>query len=308
MRDDEATHAAVSALLPGFRAAAQHGKRTYREILVLEIVQGLGELRRPASGLLLSGASAGLDIGFSVFLMGAMIALLRDLVPDAVLQLIGANLYAVGFIFVVLGRSELFTEHTTLAVFPVLSGRASPQALARLWSLVYVGNLCGALLSALVISFVGGGLGTVPATALQTIAQPLLAHPAWVMLASATLAGWLMGLLSWLVAAGRETLSQVFFVWLVAGTIGLLQLHHSILGTVEVAAAIFAGAGVSFADLGRFLFWSTLGNSAGGVFFVALIKYGHVVRGSPSEPDADEEDAALPPGSRSPAQGPPNPA
>jgi formate/nitrite transporter FocA (FNT family) len=41
-----------------------------------------------------------------------------------------------GFLFVILGRSELFTEHTTLAVLPVLDGRASLRQLGRLWGLI----------------------------------------------------------------------------------------------------------------------------------------------------------------------------
>ena len=271
-------------------------KRSYRDILVLEIVQGLGELRRSASGLVISGVSAGLDIGFSVFLMAAVIVLVDGSLAPVTMRFILANLYSVGFLFVVLGRSELFTEHTTLAVFPVLSGRARVSALARLWSMVYVGNLMGAGLSAALVALVGQALGVATAPALREIADPLLRHPAWVMLASAMIAGWLMGLLSWLVAAGRETISQIFFVWLVTCAIGMLQLHHSILGSVEVAAAIFAQTGVTVADLGRFLFWSTLGNSIGGTVFVALIKYSHVVRGSSHEANAREEEAALPRG------------
>ena len=64
--------------------------------------------------------------------------------PTPVVRLLVANMYAVGFIFVVLGRSELFTEQTTLAVLPVLGGRATVRELLRLWGVVYVANLIGA--------------------------------------------------------------------------------------------------------------------------------------------------------------------
>ncbi len=64
-------------------------------------------------------------------------------------------MYAVGFIFVVLGRSELFTEQTTLAVLPVLSRRVSPVRLLRLWGIVYSGNLLGATLFAWLITIIG---------------------------------------------------------------------------------------------------------------------------------------------------------
>ena len=93
------------------------------------------------------------------------------------------------------------------------------------------------------------------------------------------------------VSAAKETIAQVFFVWLIATAIGLSHLHHCIVGTVEVLAGYFAGAGISLADFGHFLLWTTLGNAAGGVFFVALVKYSHAIRSEDAEEFevADEE-------------------
>ena len=90
------------------------------------------------------------------------------------------------------------------------------------------------------------------------------------------LAGWLMGLLSWLVAAGRDTISQIVLVWLIADGDRLTPTCTTwSSGTVEVLAGVFAGQGVDAADYGHFLLWTTLGNVVGGSFFVALIKYSH---------------------------------
>ncbi len=84
-----------------------------------------------------------------------------------------------------------------------------------------------------------------------------------------------MGLLSWLVAAGRDTISQIVVVWLITTAIGFAKLHHVILGTVEVMAGYFAGQGITRFDIGHFLLWATLGNALGGTVFVAFVKYGH---------------------------------
>lgn len=179
----------------------------------------------------------------------------------------------------ILGRSELFTEHTTLAVLPVLDGRATVVSLLRLWGIVYAANLLGGAIFASVAVVVGPALGVVTPTAFGDLAHGLVRHPWWVIVLSGTLAGWLMGLLSWLVTAGRDTISQVLLVWLVTTAIGLAGLHHSIMGSVEVLAAVFASQGVSPREYGHFLLWTTLGNAVGGVFFVALVKYSYV-RGS----------------------------
>ena len=97
---------------------------------------------RPARGLLLSGVSAGLDLGFSLLMMGiALTIVTQDAVHPLVQRLLLATAYSVGFLFVNLGRSELFTEHTTLMVFPVLHRTRTVGALLRSWALVYAGNL-----------------------------------------------------------------------------------------------------------------------------------------------------------------------
>ena len=255
-------------------------QKSYETILEQEIAAGLTELERPAGSLLLSGLSAGLDVSLSLLLMAVMHTLTADTLPKPVYEILVALMYAAGFLFVVLGRSELFTEHTTLAVLPVLDGRASAGQLGRLWSLVYVSNLVGAALFAGFVSFLGPRLGVVEPKAFGAIASNLTEHPGWVILLSGVLAGWLMGLLSWLVAASRDTIGQIVIITLVTTAIGIAHLHHSIVGTAEVLASVFSVQGATMADFGKFLLLATLGNILGGFFFVALIKFGHIRSGS----------------------------
>ncbi|MFL6196638.1 MAG: formate/nitrite transporter family protein [Thermoanaerobaculia bacterium] len=258
---------------------AQEPQKSYETILEQEIEAGLTELERPPAGLLLSGLSAGLDVSLSLLLMGVMRTLTEGTLPHPVSEILVALMYAAGFLFVVIGRSELFTEHTTLAVLPVLDGRASVGQLGRLWGLVYVSNLAGAAALAAFLAFLGPRLGVIEPRVFGDIAAGLVNHPAWVILLSAVLAGWLMGLLSWLVAASRDTIGQIFIVVAVTTAIGLAHLHHSIVGTAEVLAGVFSGRGATLADFGAFLLWATLGNILGGTLFVALIKYGHIRSG-----------------------------
>ncbi|HSU81388.1 MAG TPA: formate/nitrite transporter family protein [Thermoanaerobaculia bacterium] len=253
-------------------------QKSYETILEQEIAAGLTELERPAPALLLSGLSAGLDVSLSLLLMAVMKTLTQDQ-PRVVSEILVAMMYAAGFLFVVLGRSELFTEHTTLAVLPVLDGRASLAQLGRLWGLIYVANQVGAAAFAAFLSFLGPRLGVIDAQVFGEIASGLVEHPGWVILLSGVLAGWLMGLLSWLVAASRDTISQIFIVALVTTAIGLAHLHHAVVGTAEVLAGVFSGQGATLAAFGKFLLWATLGNILGGVFFVALIKFGHIRSG-----------------------------
>lgn len=256
--------------------------RTYEEILHEEIETALAELTRPVRGLSFSGLSAGLDIGFSVLLMAVVHDLLVDQVPEGILEILMANMYSVGFIFVILGRSELFTEHTTLATLPVLAGKATLRQLARLWGLVYTFNLVGGTMFAAAVVFIAPRLGVAKHSTFGSIADRMVEHPWWVIVLSGVLAGWLMGLMSWLVKAGRDAISTVFVVWLVATSIGLAGLHHSIVGSVEVLTGVFCGL-TSWMEFGRFLSGATLGNALGGVVFVAIVKYAHATSDDDSE-------------------------
>jgi formate/nitrite transporter FocA (FNT family) len=259
---------------------AEEPQKSYETILEQEIAAGLTELERPTAGLVLSGLSAGLDVSLALLLMAVMHTLTADTLSKPVSEILVALMYSTGFLFVVLGRSELFTEHTTLAVLPVLDGRASPAQLGRLWGLVFVANQVGAAAFAAFVSFLGPELGVIEPRVFGTIASGLVEHPGWVILLSGVLAGWLMGLLSWLVAASRDTIGQIVIVALVTTAIGLCHLHHAVVGTAEVLAGVFSGQGITMGDFGKFILWATLGNILGGFFFVALIKFGHIRSGS----------------------------
>ncbi len=230
-------------------------------------------MERKTRGLLLSAVSAGLDVGFGPLMVASVLA--ASPVDTLGSRLIGAMVYAIGFIIVILGRSELFTEHTTLAVLPLLSGRTTISRVARLWSLVYVGNLVGAAAFAAAGAPLGVGLGLFTPDDVARMSHHLTDFSALVIFGSAVAAGWMMGLVSWLVTASRDTMAQILIILLVAGSIYFLGLHHSIAGSVEVLMGVFV-AGVPFTDYLRFLGLATVGNAVGGIVFVALVKYGHI--------------------------------
>ena len=212
------------------------------------------------------------------------------LAPQAGGEAAGRQLYSVGFIFVILGRSELFTEQTTLAVLPTPWRPVFGRSLScGCGCVVWVANVLGAVAFAGLAVVIGPSLGVIEPQAFGEIAHRLTDHPARAIFLSAILAGWLMGLLSWLVAAGRDTISQIVLVWLVTTAIGFAGLHHVILGSVEVFAGAFAGQDLWPMDIGRFLLWATLGNTAGGVVFVALLKYGLARPGAQTELASDHQ-------------------
>lgn len=265
-------------------ATGREIQKSPQSILAEEIEEGLIQLNRSGSGLFLSGLSAGLDIGFGPFLMAVVLSMPHKGLAEPVLELLVASAYAIGFIFVILGQSALFTEQTTLATLPVIHGRASFQELSKVWVVVYSSNILGATLFAGIAVVLGTQTKIVEPKVLAEIAHGLTNYRWWVILLGGVLAGWLMGLLSWLASATRDTVSLLLIVWIVTGTIAYAHLPHSIAGTVEVLLGVFSGT-VVLEEFVTFLTWSTIGNIIGGTVFVSLLRYSHADRGG-YEPEA----------------------
>ena len=250
-------------------------QRSAKQILRRELQEARDLHGRSPLSLFLSGLSAGLDLGFSLFLICVVRTLGEGHYSEATIALLAANMYAFGFVIVVVGRSELFTEQTSLAVLPVLNGHATLRDLARLWSIVYVANLIGSAGFAGLLCMISGNVELLDREVLAEVARHVVSPASGVVFVSALMAGWLMGLLSWLIAAGRDTISQIVIVWLVTAAIGLGGLHHSILGSTEMFCGLLLGE-VAVTEVLRVLLLATIGNALGGSMFVAVLKNGQI--------------------------------
>lgn len=246
------------------------------EILDEQIDTAMREHSRSALNLFLSGIAAGLEIGFSVFLMATVFSMFSGIVHPAVLQTLLAFSYPIGFIFVIIGKSELFTEHTTLAVIPVLNRNATVRSLLILWGVVFAGNLLGGYIFSLILSIFPAELHVIKVESFADLARKLIDHRWIIIVLSGILAGWLMGLLSWLITSAQETISRILLIIMVTSLIGLGGLHHAIVGSIEVFTAMLTSPEVTLADYFKVQVWATLGNIIGGVVFVAFMKYSHV--------------------------------
>lgn len=251
----------------------QDQPKEHDEIIEEQSNAGFQEYKRSNLEISLSAFTAGLEIGFSVMLMGILYHIFENRVDQQLLHLIVAMGYPLGFIFVIIGRSQLFTEQTALAMIPVLNGKASVKELFGLWGFVILGNLIGGLLFSVFITWIGTESGSIPAEAFEHIAQNMI-EPRWeITLGSAILAGWMMGLLGWLLSSSQESISRIVIVVLITVIIGIGGLHHCIVGSVEVICGMLVSDAISITDYFRFLFFAVLGNIVGGSIFVSVLKF-----------------------------------
>lgn len=249
------------------------GTKTHGEILRDQITDALETYDKSSSSILLSSLTAGMEIGFSYLLLCSLFFFLEGKVEeDSIFKMISL-VYPLGFILVVLGQSILFTEQTALLTLPVLNKKRSLSSMLRLWGLVVSGNLLGGYFIGLLLIWLGPRLGVFDLRVIETIALHVIDAKVQVILVSAILAGWLMGLLSWLLASFRDTISQIVVIFLITSVLSFTSLHHSIIGNIEVFAGTITSDQIGIGDYLTFQSTALIGNALGGAIFVALLKY-----------------------------------
>lgn len=250
-----------------------NGVSEYRDILSRVIHEGEAIFKIKNEALGLSAIIAGLEIGFSYFLLCSLHYLLTGKVGENTIFKLFSLVYPLGFILVVVGKSALFTEQTSVLTLPVLNGQRKFIELIRIWAIVILGNVIGGILFTLFIAYLGPKLDLFTHETMITIGEHVVHYDSWVLFLSAVVAGWLMGLLTWLLNSTINSLTRILFIFIITGVIGFGGFHHSIVGNIEVFGALLYSDNVHFLDYISFLALALIGNIIGGAIVVGLFKY-----------------------------------
>lgn len=242
--------------------------------VVHEIVrqQGEEELERPLASLILSGLAAGVSIYLSVI---AQAALMLKLPPSPAREPVAALGYSVGFIVVVLGRLQLFTESTITAVIPLASdpSLANLGRTIRLWAAVFLANLAGTLGVALVFAHVGLVSPEMLGSMLEVSRHLLDKSPGSVFLQGIP-AGFILATVAWVLPNVRG--QEIWVVGILTYLVSLGGFSHVIAGSAE--AWLLAARGETswgFAAIG-FTLPALAGNIIGGTGLFAVLAHAQV--------------------------------
>jgi formate-nitrite transporter family protein len=238
-------------------------------------LEGEDELERPAQALAWSGLAAGLSMGFSLLAEAA----LRAYLPNAPWRPLLASFgYSIGFLMVILGRQQLFTENTLTVILPLLVHKdsATVRKVLRLWSVVLAANVVGTFMFALVIARLHFFNPALQQSLLET-SQVHIGASFWIVVLRAIFAGWLIALMVWMLPDAAT--SRVTIIVVITYFIGLAGLNHVIAGSTDVFYLVF----LREIPLGRyftgFFFPTLIGNILGGVSLVAALAHAQVVGG-----------------------------
>ncbi|MDR5817805.1 formate/nitrite transporter family protein [Caballeronia sp. LZ033] len=267
--------------------AAEHSAP--HPLVIHEIVREEGEvaMERTFVALMFSALAAGLSMGFSFLVQGVLDSALPKRPWSDLISSFG---YTIGFVFVILGRQQLFTESTLTAVLPVLTRRdfATLFKTLRLWAIVLFFNLVGTSLFAAILQ-IRGVFAPDVTEALAELAMTPLSAEFGVTVVRGVFSGWLIALMVWLLPSARS--ARLLTILLVTYTVAVSKLTHVIAGSVEAAYAVMSGA-AGIADYVFVFFVPTLiGNIIGGVSMVAIVNHAAIAPeiGGASQRKADPD-------------------
>jgi formate/nitrite transporter FocA (FNT family) len=232
--------------------------------------EGEAELSRTAGALFLSAIAAGLSMGFSLLTK----SILQAYLPDAKwAHLIASFGYTTGFLIVVIGRQQLFTENTLTPILPLLHNRdlATFKHVLRLWAIVLIGNILATFVCAYVLARTPTFDESIKGALLETsrhVIEPDFITVFW----KAVFAGWLIALMVWLLP-GAES-SRVSVIVIITYLIALADLSHLIAGSVDAFYLVVTSHATLMEYALRFFAPTLIGNVVGGVALVAALNFG----------------------------------
>jgi formate-nitrite transporter family protein len=251
------------------------------EIWDESVVEGNRRLSRGAVGLAATGLVGGVDVMFGIVALTVVSGALAVAVPEQIAHVGGSLVFGIGFVLLIVGRSELFTENFLVPVGAVLGGVGTPRSLVRLWGVTMVGNLIGVIAFAAILV----RAGVVPPDALKAagkICDTVAERDVVGALLSAFLAGTAMTLFTWLTHAADSDSARVMISLLLGFIIAAPALNHAVVGVGEMAFGLLAGTAeaATWTDLVRNFGIAVGGNLAGGLGFVTVMRVLQV-RGEP---------------------------
>ncbi|HEX2851411.1 MAG TPA: formate/nitrite transporter family protein [Acidimicrobiales bacterium] len=261
--------------------------------------EGVQRLERPWPALIATGMVGGLDVSVGVF---AFLFVLDETSS----HLLASLAFGIGFLALTLAGSELFTENFLVPITAVVAGNAPWYSVLRLWAGTAAFNLIG--------GWIGMGLVLVGFPHLRHVALEVGRHPVslgigWQAFASATIAGGVITLMTWMERSTESVFGKVAAAWAMAFVLAAAPLQHAIVISIEAFAALHAGAPFGYLDWLGALAFASLGNAVGGIGLVTFLRLLQVgpeeiaeerarPKDAPREDDQPADDPPAPTGRR----------
>ncbi len=248
------------------QSAILRDRFTSNEIFERVIVDADEEISRSFRELFFSGLAAGFAITLTVLLYVSMTHAAGG-VP-----IVSALLYPIGFVYIILGNYQLYTENTLPPVALVIERMASVPAMLGMWSVVLLGNLVGGALGATALAYGGVFSPGAAQTAVEIGMSGV--ETDWIALFfKAVFAGLIVAGVVWLDFSVTDSTTRFLLVYMAFLAIPLGNLFHVVVASTEVVYLVLVGQIGPLYGAYNFALPVLLGNTLGGVLLVTIVNY-----------------------------------
>ena len=246
--------------------------REPHEIWRDSLEDGQRRLARPAAVLAATGLLGGFHVTLGLLVLVVTTGALTEVIPAPTAHVLGSLTFGIGFVFLTVGRSELFTENFLIPVAAALQGHCTKRSVARLWVITFALNIAGIALFVLLAS-IPGVLQPVALEAAGELADTLAERDLAAAAASAVIAGAAITVFTWLAEAAESDLTRAFIALLVGFVLLAPSMNHSVIGFGEILFGLVSDTtSADWIDLLRNTAIAIAGNVAGGVILVAFVR------------------------------------
>jgi len=234
--------------------------------------EGRRRLSRPVLELAATALLGGFDVAFGIAVFGLVAAAVEPHAGAELAHLFGALGFGIAFVFIVVGRSELFTENFLVPITGLSRERGSWLKLGELWVVSLVLNLAGgALLAVLLTSH--GVLRARSGEEIVRLADHVAGYSPGTAFLSGIVAGALMTVMTWFVEGAADSLGvRIVMAWIIGSLLVLGSFNHAVVGTIELFYGLRFGGGIGWDQLFSNLGISVASNLVGGLTLVTFAR------------------------------------
>lgn len=233
--------------------------------------EGRRRLEMPLLEQIATGFIAGVTIIFGIVALGVVDALISPDLGPGVATVLGAAAFGIGVVFLVVGRSELFSENFFDPVAAAIDegGAAVWGRLARLWIAILFLNLVGGAVVVALLT-IPGALPEGSPESLTSIAEEIASKTWPATLVRAIVAGALITLLSYMLSACNTEVARILVSFIVGFFLALGPFDHVVVSVLHLLFGIVESSHVHWEDLAQNFALATAGNLAGGLLLITL--------------------------------------
>jgi formate/nitrite transporter FocA (FNT family) len=235
--------------------------------------EGARRLERPVLEVISTALAAGFDIIAGVVALVLVESQLQHLLGKDAAHVVGSVAFGIGFVFLIVGRGELFTENF-LVPLAGLDGkeRNAWWKIAELWTVSPVFNVIAGAFMAFLLS-VHSVLPFGTGASVQSVAETVFANGTLARFVSAIFAGALITAMTWFVEGQRSIGVRITIAWISGAILALGSFNHVIVVTLELIFGIRYGAHVPWSFVLTNFFLAAAGNMIGGIGLVTLNRF-----------------------------------